>query len=898
MKSLLDKYLIIFLALIFAISIATKAVAKSAQVQSDTIQLVEQAEQLYRAEQYVKAGQVWQQAVTAFGQQSDVLNQAMALSNLALTQQELGNLSAAETASISSLELLQTQSDTPPQQRLLANSLDVKGSIARSLGKSKIAVETWQQAEAIYRELNENEAIIQNQINQAQALQDLGYYRRAGKILSSLQTELNNKPDSTAKVSALLGLGNTLRAVGNLEGSQGSLGVLQQALEIAETNSDEQKDAVLLSLGNTFRALGNRAEQSQTIQQADLYSSQCSVDSNLEVAEYYRQAADFYQRSAKSADLSTKNKAQLNLLSLQIQNQTLSRSNSKRDPRLIADIKTNLAHLPVTRSTVYDRLNLVQSLIYLQPNTVEFPSPMVQQCPSSSNFEVSWGQIESEVKIALEQANQLEDKPAIAYASGYLGTVYQQTGKLTQARRLTEQALLNINSDAIDNTASPEVAYLWQWQLGRIYRLQNELKGALQAYNSAFNTLQSLNANLVAVNPEVQFAFRNQIEPLYRERAALLLADPQPSQENLVLARDTIEALQLAQLNNFFHEACLDAQPQKIEQLDPAAAIIYSIILPDRLAIILSQPQQPLKYYQTAIEPQTIDRALEDLYATFSRIAPSKPSQPNRTFYNWLVRPFEPEFAANQTNTLVFILDGIMKGIPVAALHDGKRYLIEKYGLALTPGLQLLTSGSLTSDTLKTITGGLTESRQGFSSLPYVEVEVSEIADLVPSEILLDKNFTRDLLREQITTSPYPIVHLATHGQFSSRAEDTFLLTWDDRINVKYLDRLLQDRDFAEDTPVELLILSACQTATGDKQAALGLAGVAVRSGARSTLATLWSIQDNSTAELMIEFYRAIKKPGTTKAEALRQAQLSLLRSPKYQHPYYWSAFVLVGNWL
>ena len=896
MKSLLDKYLIIFLALVLAISIATKAVAKSDRVPSDSIQLVEQAEQLYRAEQYVKASQVWQQAVTAFERQSDLLNQAMALSNLALTQQKLGNLSAAETASISSLELLQSQSNTAPQQRLLANSLDVRGSIARSRGEYQLAVETWQQAEAIYRELNENEAIIQNQINQAQALQDLGYYRRAGKILSSLQTDLSQKPDSVA-ISALLSLGNTLRAVGNLSGSQGSLAVLQQALEIAETNADEQKDAVLLSLGNTFRALGNRVEQSQTIQQADLYSSQCSADSNLEVAEYYRQAADFYQRSAKSADLSTKNKAQLNLLSLQLQNQTLSRSNSKHNPRLIANIKTNLAHLPITRSSVYDRLNLVQSLIYLQPNTVEFSSPMVQQCPSSANFEVSWRQIESEVKIALKQAKQLQDKPAIAYASGYLGTVYQQTGKLTQARRMTEQALLNIDSDAIDNTASPEVAYLWQWQLARIYRLQNDSESALQAYNSAFNTLQSLSANLVATNPEFQFAFRNQIEPLYRERTALLLADPQPSQANLVLARDTIEALQLAQLNNFFREACLDAQPQTIEQLDPAAGIIYSIILRDRLAIILSQSQQPLKYYQTAIEPQAIDRALEDLYATFSRIAPSEPSGPNRTFYDWLVRPFESELAANRTNTLVFILDGIMKGIPVAALHDGEQYLIEKYGLALTPGLQLLTSGSLTSNTLKTITGGLTESRQGFSSLPYVEVEVSEIADLVPSEILLDKNFTRDRLREQITTSPYPIVHLATHGQFSSRAEDTFLLTWDDRINVKSLDRLLQDR-FAEDTPVELLILSACQTATGDKQAALGLAGVAVRSGARSTLATLWSIQDNSTAKLMIEFYRAIKKPGTTKAEALRQAQLSLLRSPKYQHPYYWSAFVLVGNWL
>ena len=916
LKSLLDRYLLIFLALVLAISIATKAVAKSTQVRSHyPIQLIERAEQLYRAEQYVKAGRVWQEAVTAFEQQSDILNQAMALSNLALTQQKLGNLTAAETAIASSLELLQTHSSTAPQQRILANSLDVRGSIERSRGEFKLAVETWQRAETIYRELNENKAIITNQINQAQALQDIGYYRRAGKILRLVQTDLSEKPDSTEKVSALISLGNTLRAVGNLEGSQGSLEVLQQALKIAEINAGEQKNAVLLSLGNTLRALGNRDEQSQTTQQADLYSSQCLTDNNLEslenAATHYRQAADFYRRSALSSNLETKNKAQLNLLSLLVQNQTLlnrhfpsptSRSWSKKTiSHLIANIETNLTHLPVTRTTVYDRLNLVQSLIYLQPNTVEFASPIVQQCQSSSkDLKVSWANIESEVKIALEQANQLQDKPAVAYASGYLGAVYQQTEKLTLAQQLTEQALLSIDSNAIDNTAAPEITYLWQWQLGRIYQLQNNVEAALQAYDSAFDSLQSLKSNLVAVNPEMQFAFRNQIEPLYRERVTLLLSDLKPSQENLIQARDTIEALQLAQLNNFFREACLDAPPQKIEQLDPTAAIIYSIILRDRLAVILSQPQQPLKYEQTTIEPQVIDRALENLYATFSRISltKSKSLQPNQIFYNWLVRPFENELAPNQTNTLVFILDGIMRGIPVSALHDGKQYLIEKYGLALTPGLQLLTSRPLTSDTLETIAGGLTESRQGFGSLPNVELEVSEIADLVPSEILLDKNFTRDRLREKITTLSYPVVHLATHGQFSSRAEDTFLLTWDDRINVKYLDRLLQDRDFTEDTPIELLILSACQTATGDKQAPLGLAGVAVRSGARSTLATLWRIEDNSAAELMIEFYRAIKKPGTTKAEALRQAQLSLLRSPKYQHPYYWSAFVLVGNWL
>ncbi len=169
---------------------------------------------------------------------------------------------------------------------------------------------------------------------------------------------------------------------------------------------------------------------------------------------------------------------------------------------------------------------------------------------------------------------------------------------------------------------------------------------------------------------------------------------------------------------------------------------------------------------------------------------------------------------------------------------------------------------------------------------------------IVLKHALLDQDFTRPRLQRAIEAASFPIVHLATHGQFSSQADDTFLLTWDERINVKNLDQLLREGEGQERSPIELLILSACQTAAGDKRAVLGLAGVAVRSGARSTLATLWSVQDRSTADLMSQFYETLNQPGVSKAEALRQAQLSLLRSPQYQHPFYWAPFVLVGNWL
>jgi CHAT domain-containing protein len=153
-----------------------------------------------------------------------------------------------------------------------------------------------------------------------------------------------------------------------------------------------------------------------------------------------------------------------------------------------------------------------------------------------------------------------------------------------------------------------------------------------------------------------------------------------------------------------------------------------------------------------------------------------------------------------------------------------------------------------------------------------------------------------------VAGTPYPIVHLATHGQFSSQADETFILTWDDKIEVNQLSSMLQTAELARDSALELLVLSACETAAGDARSALGLAGVAVRSGARSTIATLWRVNDEASAKLMGQFYDQIvhaSKTSISKAEALRSAQLSILRDPNFgQEPYYWAAYVLIGNWI
>ncbi|MEO1005639.1 MAG: hypothetical protein AAFW67_07255, partial [Cyanobacteria bacterium J06638_38] len=344
MKLSLNKYLTLLFTIAFAISITTSVLATDINfsAQNNTTQLSNQAKQLYQNEQYTAASEVWQQAVVLYKQQGDILNQAMAMSNLALTQQKSGDLTPAAKAIASSIKLLQTQSQSATQQRILANTLDIKGSIERSRGQSKIAFETWQQAADIYRQLNHYDAIVNNQVNQAQALQDLGYYRLSSKILQSVQAQLINQPNSESQVVTLISLGNALRATGNLRQSQVTLLQAEKIANQLAVNSE----AVLLALGNTVYALGGQGRKFPPTPEINLAASGCLAKNDLDNANiYYLQARDCYQQAALSSDLNIKTKAQLNLLNLLVQHHTLleqtkrSTSNSLL-PSLIADIKT------------------------------------------------------------------------------------------------------------------------------------------------------------------------------------------------------------------------------------------------------------------------------------------------------------------------------------------------------------------------------------------------------------------------------------------------------------------------------------------------------------------------------------------------------------------------------
>jgi CHAT domain-containing protein len=554
---------------------------------------------------------------------------------------------------------------------------------------------------------------------------------------------------------------------------------------------------------------------------------------------------------------------------------------------------------------------------------------------------------------SLKQALAIQDKRAETYVLGYLGKLKAQQGQLDKAIALTNQALIlaqeqNINGDA------REISYLWQSQLGQLLEKQGKHQDAIAAYTEAVNILQSLRTDLNANNQVVQFDFRQEVQPVYLQLADLLLqsdsnelksltsikfTDNQPQSEiqsdnNLELARKVIESLQLAELDNFFQDPCSEVTDLAIaiDNLDSQAAIIYPIVLADRLEVIYSLPGKPLKRFKIAIAQSEVNKTLDQLYDTlynrsvdnsavniFSTI-PLNPAEFKENtqkllpilqqVHSWLIKPLEKELDLNQIKTLVFVPNGRLQSLPMSALYDGQQYLLEKYSIALAPSLQLIDSRPIKRQKLKVLAAGVSEQveiqGQIFPALGNVPQELDQIKIAFPaSQKLLNQEFTTASIQSQLQ-SDFPVIHLATHGLFSSDPQKTFIITGDRNIiNVDQLTSLLGSGNVLKP---ELIVLSACETATGDERAMLGLAGVAIRSGTRSTLATLWSVGDASTAKLMGQFYRELENPEISKVHALQNAQLSLIQSLRSNplspelnqlppHPYYWASYVLVGNW-
>jgi len=822
--------------------------------------LVQQGRIFYQKGQYRQAIAVWQRAAQEFAQAGNLHQQVMTLNLLSLAYQELGEWEAATEALDQGFELLKQQ----PSDPLLAQALNSQGQLQFLQGQVENALETWEQATAVYEALDHLEGKLGSLLNQTQALGALGLYKRELELLNEIKLSLDQVDSLELEVSVLQAVGDALRRLGSLKESQA---VFQQSLEKARQLSSPE------AVAKSFLGLGNTAQIAQEIDQA---------------LAYYKKVVEI------NPSRLTQVQAQLNFLRLSLEQRRYASVLEVQK-----EIRATLQELPLSQGAVYAQVNLAESLIQFQESPTETP--------------LTWSEIAELLQTAQQQAITLGDRRAQAYTVGRLGGVYEAQGELEKARQLTEQAL-----NQAQVIYAPDISYRWQWQLGRIQKAQGDTQSAIASYRQAVKTLKSLRTDLVSINSDVQFSFRESVEPVYRQLIGLLL-DPNPMTAEKQAYKDTpqadieqalviLEELQLAELDNFFGDACSDIADDygivDIDEVDSEAAVIYPIILADRLEIVLALPGQPLQHYSVAVpqgKVEAIVSRLRNALVTprFSRTFVEGTILPlSQEVYNWIIEPIAPALAEANVKTLVFVSDGSLRNIPMAALHDGEQYLLEKYAIALNPSRKLPEPQPLDRSNLKALTAGLSEARQGFDALPGVKRELKEIQTELSSTVFINEAFTTGQMEAELEETDFPIVHLATHGLFSSTSENTFILTWDGKINVNELESLLKSRNQQGENPIELLVFSACETAQGDERAALGIAGVAVRAGARSTLATLWAVSDEATTEVMTAFYKELTQKSGSRVEALRKAQLRLLNQDKYQHPLFWAPYLIVGNWL
>lgn len=736
-----------------------------------------------------------------------------------------------------------------------ANDAMTQGTQAFQRGAYEDALRQWKEAARQYERQGQSHQQSQAFVAASRAAESLGQNRQALQLLELASTLAQKEPDISWRATVLAQLGHSYLTARQLDAA--STHLMQAHALTRDLSAPALKASLLNDLG-ILHALQHRPEEALA---AFTETTKLAKLAGLPLVSLH---------------------ARLNAARTHLQLEQPTNSRLQIDQAL-----EQVDALPPSREKAIALMNI--GLLYrrLLPSLPEIRTPLLLRAAGA-------------LQEAASLAEQLGDARTLSFALGHLGHLYELEQRLDEALSFTRRAIFSAQS--VD---APESLYRWQWQLGRQLATTGQLDEAIVAYRQATDTLHPIRQAVAGAAADASWSDENPIRPLFFELADLLLqraslTEAQPAAtQDLLAARDAIEAHKAAELRDYFKDECVDALQAKLTKFDRLAAntaVIYPILFPTRLELLVSLPTG-LTRFAVPVGADLLTKEIRLFRRTVEKRTTREYLAHAQQLYDWLIRPLEPALARQHIATLVFVPDSALRTIPMAALHDGTTFLINKFAVAMTPGLNLTDPRPIDRERVKLLSSGLTASVQGFPALPYVAGEMSTIHDLYRGDQLLNRDFLTSRLEHELRDGRYGILHIATHGQFSTDANQSFLLTFDGKLTINQLDRLIGLFRFRRE-PLELLTLSACQTGIGDDRAALGLAGVAIKAGARSALATLWFINDEASSELVTEFYKQLRNPTLSKAQALQLAQQRLLADRVYEHPAYWSAFLLLNNWL
>ncbi len=573
-------------------------------------------------------------------------------------------------------------------------------------------------------------------------------------------------------------------------------------------------------------------------------------------------------------------------------------------------------------------------------------------------------------------AEQGSDTRLRAEALDALAQLYESRGRVVDALALSAQAIRL--AEALPPAQKADLLISLEWRRGRLLKSRGESGAALVAYRRAVEQIDAVRQDIPVEYEDGRSSYRTLFEPIYTNYADLLLrqvdpSSPEAGQASLRQAVQTLELIRQTELQDFLGDRCATEAVQggASRALPGGTAVLYPLILRDRLELLLVTGKGIARSTVAVSGAELRDEAAA--YAASLRRGLPDTRGAARRLNDWLLAPVSEALAAQRIERLIVVPDGAIRLVPMAALHDGERYAIEKFAISMVTGMSMTNANDPVRDGVTALVAGLARpgpvvdklgtllasqildpdaaagsanrglarqgelrairtlevrAKQGAESgagggshdggagsatapasaddaqalrerlaLPGVREEVRGLGGILAGQSLLDGEFTVDSFRNAVTSGDHRILHIASHGIFGGNAETSFIMAYDDVLDMHALQSLLKAEKFQK-APIELLSLSACQTAEGNDRAPLGISGAAIKARAKSVLGTLWPVEDNAAKSLMQHVYTGLVREHRGKAEALRQAQLKLLRDPATHHPFYWAPFVLIGNWL
>jgi CHAT domain-containing protein len=784
-------------------------------------------------------------------------------------------------------------------------------------GRFSQAAIHWTEAARAYESQGKPRQQAQALINLAHALELEGQMKKAVLTLQVAYKVTEQTQDMEKMPLILDRLGNAAFALGQ---SDQAVDYLTKGLELARTQEKPNPALVARLLNNLGGVLASRNQSAEAINvfnESHLLATQSHQEAlavtalvnmgnalidDQQYGEAQRRIDNAYRDATQLEDSHTKASA---LLNIGLAYDDLRKQ--ARNPKLMVQADRAITAASQSRGVVVKPGSGGASTespqrekgVKTRPQEVGTIPSEEAKAPSVSDKSL-FSLATSSFASAAQVAGNLGDTRTESFAWGYLGQLTERQGQYEEALSLTRKAVFGAQK-----ANAPESLYLWHWQTGRLLTALGKHADALAAYKRAVAILQPIRTEFSVGYQGRHHSFQDSVSPLFTELTNVMLrraagaADPEQEQQWLVQTRDTLELLKAAELQDYFRDDCVKttrAQRKSIETVSRTTAIVYPIILPDRVELLVNL-QGRLKRFATPVTSDMLTKEVRIFRKLLQDRNNGKHLQHGQTLYDWLLRPLENDLLKASIDTLVFVPDGALRTIPMSALHDGKRYLIQKYAVAIIPGMDLIDPRPIDRHNVSLLSMGLTEPVQGFPALPNVGDELKSVKDVYGGKMLMNDQFVVTSMQRELKDNTFNIVHIASHGLVDQDVNKSFLLAYDDKITMQRLSEVIGLSQFRS-SPIELLTLSACETAVGDDRAALGLAGVAVKAGARSALATLWFIDDEATSQLVAEFYRQLGNPSISKAVALQRAQLRILGEKSHDHPSFWAPFLLINNWL